>query len=188
MLKTRVASEVEQAAVAWALAQPAWGQERIANELHRRGMSVWAAAVRAVWQRPDLETISKRLQALAAQSAPGGWVLTAAQVRALAKAQADKEAHGELESAGPGYCGAQDRFYVGPLTGVGGIDQQTFLDTDTKLAFAKLSDRQPPLVAAELLNDRLMPFFKEHEVRLQPVLTERGTEYCGAPERHEDEL
>src|SRR5439155_338874 len=78
--------------------------------------------------------------------------------------------------------------YVGTLKGVGRIYQQTFLDTYTKLAFAKLYDRKTPLVAADLLNDRVIPFFDEHEIPLQRVLTDRGTEYCGAPERHEYEL
>jgi transposase InsO family protein len=115
-------------------------------------------------------------------------VLSEAQLAALEKATADKEAHGEFESECPGYCGAQDTFYVGTLTGVGRIYQQTFLDTYTKLAFAKLYDRKTPLVAADLLNDRVIPFFDEHQIPLQRVLTDRGTEYCGAPERHEYEL
>ena len=71
---------------------------------------------------------------------------------------------------------------------MGRIYQQTFLNTYTKLAFAKLYDRKTPLMAADLLNDRVLPFFDEHEVRLQRVLTDRGTEYCGAPEGHEYEL
>jgi hypothetical protein len=78
--------------------------------------------------------------------------------------------------------------YVGTLKGVGRIYQQTFLDTYTKLAFAKLYDRKTPLVAANLVNDRVIPFFDEHQIPLSRVLTDRGTEYCGAPKRHEYEL
>jgi len=39
-------------------------------------------------------------------------VLTEAQVAALEKAKLHKEAHGEFESECPGYCVAQDTFYV----------------------------------------------------------------------------
>jgi hypothetical protein len=47
-------------------------------------------------------------------------VLTEAQIQALERAKVDKEAHGEFESECPGYCGAQDTFYMGTLKGVGG--------------------------------------------------------------------
>ena len=104
---------------------------------------------------------------------------------ALEKAKTEKEAQGEFESECPGYCGAQDTFYVGNMKGVGRIYQQTFIDTYSKLAFTKLYDRKTPITAADLLNDRIVPFFDEKDVKLCRVLTDRGTEYCGNPEHHE---
>src|SRR6202035_2288163 len=91
-------------------------------------------------------------------------------------------------ASSPGYCGAQDTFYVGTLKGVGRVYQQTFIDTYSKVAFAKLYDRKTPITAADLLNDRVVPFFDEHDVKLCRMLTDRGTEFCGTSQAHEYEL
>jgi hypothetical protein len=49
----------------------------------------------------------------------------------------------------------EDTFYVGNMKGVGRIYQQTFIDTYSKVTFAKLYDRKTPITAADLLNDRV---------------------------------
>jgi transposase InsO family protein len=186
--KNRVAAEVEEAVCLTAVEKPAWGQLRVSNELKRQGMFVSPCGVRCVWQRHDLETFKKRLKALEANVAQDGVILTEEQLKALEKAKDEKEACGEIETEHPGYLGAQDTFYVGNLKGVGRIYQQTFIDTYSKTATGKLYDRKNALVAADLLNDRVLPFFEEHDIPLLRMLTDRGSEYCGNREWHEYQL
>ena len=159
VIKNRVDPDVEKNVVEFAVEQPAYGQVRVSNELKKKGVLISPGGVRSVWLRHDLETMKKRLKALEAKSAQDGFVLTEAQVVALEKAKLEKEAHGEIETEHPGYLGSQDTFYVGTIKGVGRIYQQTFIDTYSRVADAKLYDRKLALVAADMLNDRVVPFF-----------------------------
>jgi transposase InsO family protein len=186
--KNRVSLEVEESVVAFATEKPAFGQQRVSNELRKQGIFVSPGGVRSIWMRHDLETFKKRLKALEAKVAQEGLILTEDQLKALEKAKDEKTAHGEIETYHPGYLLSQDTYYVGHIKGVGRIYQQTVIDTYTKVAFTKLYDRKNALVAADTLNDRVIPFFDRHDIPILRMLTDRGTEYCGKAENHEYEL
>jgi transposase InsO family protein len=168
--------------------QPAHGQQRVSNELKKRGVAVAPSTVRSVWVRHDLETFQKRLKALEAKVKQDGLILTDGQVAALERKKEEEQNKGEIETHHPGYLGAQDTYYVGYIKGVGKIYQQTFIDTYSRVAFAKVYDRKNALIAADMLNDKVLPFYEEHKVDLLRILTDRGTEYCGAREHHEYQL
>ena len=159
--KNRVEEATEMAVAAFAIEQPAFGQLRVSNELRRRGIFISPSGVRSV---------KKRLAALERHIAETGQVLTEAQVSALEKKQDDDVAYGEIETAHPGYLGSQDTFYVGTIKGVGRIYQQTFVDTYSKWAAAKLYTTKTPITGADLLNDRVLPFFAEQGMGLIRVL------------------
>ncbi len=187
-IKNRVDPSVETAVNSIAIEYPAFGQVRASNELRKQGIFVSPTGVRSIWLRNDLETMKKRLKALEAKVAQDGIILTESQLAALEKAKEEKEAHGEIVSEHPGYLGSQDTMYVGTVKGVGRIYQQTFIDTYCKVAFAKLYNMKTPITSADILNDRVIPFYENSSIKLIRVLTDRGTEYCGKMESHDYEL
>jgi transposase InsO family protein len=187
-LKNRVSEQVETRVVEFAIEQPAYGQVRVANELRKEGITLSPQGVRSIWLRHNLQTMKLRLAALEKKMAEEKLILTESQLRALEKAQEEKEACGEIETFHPGYLGSQDTFYVGTLKGVGRVYQQTFVDTYAKTAICKLYTMRTALAAADHLNDRVLPFYESLGVPLLRVLTDRGSEYCGRPDEHEYQL
>ena len=109
-------------------------------------------------------------------------------LKALKEAQEEKIAWGEIETEPVGYLGSQDTFYVGTIKGVGRIYQQTFVETYLAVACAKLYTIKHPINSADFLNDRVIPFFDQHQVLLLRMLTDRWTEFCGKPDTHEYQL
>lgn len=188
ILKNRVEPAIESAVLKMAVDYPAYGQFRVSNELRKQGIFISAGGVRSVWKRNDLEVFDKRLKALETRVAQEGLILTEAQLMAIERKKEKREALGEIETEHPGYLGSQDTYYVGTIKGVGRIYQQTFIDTYSRVAFAKLYVGKHAITSADILNDRVLPFFEEQQIPLLRVLTDRGTEFKGRPDQHEYEL
>ena len=188
ILANRVDPTIEQAVVKMAIENPAYGQLRVCNGLKKQGILVSAGGVRSIWLRHDLNNLKKRLAALEAKMAQDGLVLTEGQLVALEKQEASKEAYGGIDTAHPGYLGCQDTYYVGNFKGIGKVYGQVFIDSYSRLADTKLYKEKTVLTSADLLNDRILPWYQRHEVPLLRILTDRGSEYKGSLENHAYEL
>jgi hypothetical protein len=188
LMKNRVDAGIEAAVIKMATDYPAYGQVRVCNELRKQNLFISAGGVRSVWLRHGLEKFSKRLTGLEILTTTEGIVLTEAQVKAMERKKDRLEELVEIETEHPGYLGAQDTYYAGNIKGVSRIYQQTFIDTYSRVAFAKLYTTKHAITSAEILNDRVLPFFEEHQIPLLRILTDRGTEYKGKIEHHEYEL
>ncbi len=187
-IRNRVPKETEDRVLQWALENPTHGQTRVSNELLKLGITISPFGVRSVWVRNGILSTKDRLKRLEKWAAETGSILTESQVAALDEAKAEKELCGEIETFHPGFLLGQDTLYVGYIKGIGKIYQQTAIDTYSNVGFAKVYTEKTPLPAADLLNDKVLPFFEEHGLRLLRVLTDRGTEYCGVNDAHQYEL
>ena len=186
--KNRVDPSIEQSVVDYAIEESAHCQVRVSNELRKRGVFVSPSGVRSIWLRNDLANFKLRLKALEAKVAAEGVILTEAQVQALERKKLDDEVCGEIETAHPGYLGSQDTFYVGTFKGVGRVYQQTYVDTCAKVALCKLYTTKTPITAADLLYDRVLPFYADEKLPVLRILTDLDTEYCGKADSHDYQL
>ena len=187
-LKIEFLNILKKAVTDLAIEFPAYGQLRASNELRLKGILISPAGVRSVWLRNDLENFQKRLKALEAKVNQEGIILTEEQIAALEKIKETKEAHGEIETHHPGFLGSQDTYLVGTVKGIGRIYQQTFIDTYSRVGIVKLYTDKSAISAADILNDRIIPFFEKEKIKLHRILTDRGTEYCGKPQDHAYQL
>jgi hypothetical protein len=187
-LKNRVDIQIEEAIVQKVLNNPAHGPVRISNELLKEGTLISASGVRSVLMRKDLENTKKRLAYLDEKVSKEGLILTEEQLKVMERRKEEAEIMGEIITEHPGYLGSQDTYYVGTIKGVGRIYQQSFIDTYSRVAMAKLYNTRESIAAADLLNDKVIPYFEKKNVPLLRILTDRGTEYCGRVEEHHYEL
>lgn len=180
---SQLPEETQARIIELSLEHPAFGQQRIADQLALEGLNVCATMVRNVWLKENLETRYKRLLKLEEQVMAKGLELTEQQIRLLEKANPEfAERH--VESEYPGYLLCQDTFYVGRLKGVGRLYLQAVVDTFGSFAFGKLYTSKRQETAADILNDQVLPFYQVHDMAVEAILTDNGTEYKGRPMIH----
>ena len=129
------------------------------------------------------EAARKFLLRLEEKAMTKGFKLTEQQIRLLEKANPEfAERH--VKSEYPGYLLCQDTFYVGRLKGIGRIYLQAVVDTYGSVAFGKLYTSKRQETTADVFYDRVLPFYQSHDLPVQTILTDNGTEYRGRPMIH----
>jgi hypothetical protein len=174
----RLPKDIEDAILQYALDFPTHGCLRVAHELALREIRVSSRGVRGVWKRHDLLTKHQQFLRLKEHSRKRSIKLTDKQIRLLERFNPEfRERH--IDAPHSGSLLAVDTFHVGHLKGVGRIYAQTAIDCHSRYAFARLYTSKIPLTAVHLLNNDILPFFEEHKVVIETVLSDNGREFCG---------
>lgn len=162
---------------------PGWGKERIAAQLHLEDIRIDASTVANIWKRRDMARRYQRWLWVEKQHADRVITLTEEQIKELEKLNPClRERH--VESPSPGYLLSQDTFFVGYFKGIGRVYMQAVIDTFCSLGFAKLYTSKQAITAADILNDRVIPFYQDQGLPIEHILTDNGSEYCGRTMGH----
>jgi len=175
--------EIKKKIIEISLKHPAWGPVHISDHLRLQSVTVSPSTVRNIWLKENMETKYKRLLRMEEDKNGKDIDLTEEQIKLLEKANpCFRERH--VESFYPGYLLSQDTFMVGALKGIGRIYLQAVVDTYGSFAFGKLYTSKLPETAVDVLYDRVLPFYKNHGLVVEHILTDNGREYCGKPMIH----
>ena len=146
---------------------PSHGPVRIADELHRTGVSVKPSAVYNVLRRHKLNTRKQRLEHLRIKN---GVVATPADL----DRDRERAKHRSLDTRYPGHIVGMDVFYAGTLKGIGRIYQFTAIDTYSSYAWAKLYTDKSAVSACDFL---MHVVTTSPHIPIQSVLTDNGKEF-----------
>jgi len=179
--------DIEQRILDYSLKHPTYGKDRVVIQIRLQGVITSASAIERIWKRNNLQTRFKRLLKLEELHREKGMVLSEEQIQALLEnVQAIPSEH--VFSKYPGYLLCQDTFEVGHIKGVGKIYMQAVVDTYGSFGFAKLYTSKMPTTAADIMIDRVIPFYRAFDIPIRRVLTDNGGEFCGKGFKHDYEL
>lgn len=183
----RISEELEKEILDYCLKYPSHGSLRVSQQLILRGTHVGQGAVRGVWQRQNLASKQQRLLWLERHYKDHNIELSAEHIKLLEKFDPEfKERH--IKADFTGQLVAMDTFQVGNLKGIGKIYLQTVIDCHSRFAWGHLYTSKVPVTAVHVLNDKVLPFFEEHQCSIVTILTDNGSEYKGRPDQHPVEL
>ena len=172
-------AQLERRILAEALAQPAWGPQRISDQLAMRGLYVAASTVYRALRRHGLGTRLQRFGVLERHSARSVGLLTERTRRVLAQARPTASQR-HVEAREPGELVCLDCFYVGKLKGVGKVWQITACDAASSFGWAHVFIGDPRATVAAAFLRELAKELDRVGWPLQRVLTDRGSEFKGA--------
>jgi transposase InsO family protein len=172
-----VPDHVKDAVLSLSLKHPSWGSKRLSYELARDGFIISNFTIQKYLNKAGLGKKFDRFLALE-EKALKGVKLPAEQLRMLEKLNpCFKERR--VESSKPGELVSFDTFYVGLFKGIGRVYLFTAVDTHGSYAFGSLATDRTAMRAAELLYGQVAPFYDAHGLKLENILTDNGTEFCG---------
>lgn len=178
--------ETEARILELSLEHPSWGCNRLSDQLKLAGISISAPTLQNILNRNGMGSRYDRWLALETRHAEQPIELTGEQVQFIEKHNpAFRERH--LQSSRPGELLCQDTFYVGQLKGVGKVYLHAVVDSYSSYAFGFLHTSKQPEAAVAVLHNDVLPFYRQHELLVQRLLTDNGREFCGT-ETHPYEL
>lgn len=158
--------------------EPGWGCQKLSAKLRQIGISLSAVTVQDILAKQGLGTRSERLYALEKRHLEEQVELTAQQTRLLEKHNpCFRERH--IESSRSGELLSADTSQVGRLEGIGRVVLHALVDTYGSYAFGLVHSTKQPEASAFVLHEQAMPFYAEHGLTVEALLTDNGREFCG---------
>jgi len=183
----RASEEQERAVLDYCLEYPVHGALKVSQQLILRGVHIGVGAIRGIWQRHNILLKHQRLLMLEQHYKANNIALTENHIVLLEKFDSEfRERH--IKADFTGQLVAMDTFMVGNLKGIGKIYLQTVIDCHSRFAFGHLYTSKVPVTAVHVLNEKVLPFFEEHDCPIVTILTDNGREYCGRMDGHPFEL
>jgi transposase InsO family protein len=175
--RVRLPKDIECRVLEYTTKFPHHGQDRVSRELKKLGISISPGSVRGIWLKHRLEKKQQRIKL-------GEGLNTVRPDEESNKVEEPMVMTFPEQAVHPAQEFLQDTYFVGHVRGVGKVYHQLGIDFYSGFAFVKLYQDRTSLSAADLLNDRVLPFLDRCGLKMGRVWTDTGVEFCGVSDSH----